>query len=62
MKHLHSTTNKVERLLSRATIVMTGLLKSLTPQHLVLIMFLRMSRCLWNEMTVEVAIFAASVF
>ena len=46
VKYLHITTNKVERLLSRAKIVVTDL-------HLELLMLLRMNRRLWNEMTVE---------
>ena len=52
MKHLHATTNKVERLFSSAKIVMTDLRKSMTPWHLELLMILHMNRRLWNEKTV----------
>ena len=54
-KHIRGTTNSVERLFSRAKIVMTGQRKRMTPRHLELLMFLRMNRHLWNEETVQQA-------
>ena len=54
-KHIHGTTNSVERLFSRAKIVMTDQRKRITPRHLELLMFLRMNRHLWNEETVQQA-------
>ena len=44
--------NKVERLFNRGMIFMTDLRKSMTPQHLELLMFLRMDCRIWSEMTV----------
>ena len=55
-KHFACTTNMVERLFSRAKIVMTDLRKSMTPRHLELIMFLRLNRHLWDEILVQRAI------
>ena len=55
-KHIACTTNMVERLFSRAKIVMTDLRKSMTPRHLELIMFLRLNRHLWDEILVQRAI------
>lgn len=52
-KHIACTTNMVERLFSRARIVMTDLRRSMTPRHLEMLMFLRLNRHLWNEIVVQ---------
>lgn len=52
-KHIACTTNMVERLFSRAKIVMTDLRRSMTPRHLEMLMFLRLNRHLWNEIVVQ---------
>ena len=54
-KHIHGTTNAVERLFSRAKILMSGQRKKMTPRHLELLMSLRMNCHLWNEETVQQA-------
>jgi hypothetical protein len=56
MKHILPTTNIVERLFSRAKIVMTDLRQSMTPRHLELLMMLRLNRSLWDVDAVELAI------
>jgi hypothetical protein len=53
--HISSTTNMVERLFSRAKIVMTDLRKSMTPRNLEMLMFLRSNRHLWDEVVVQKA-------
>jgi hypothetical protein len=52
-KHIACTTNMVERLFSRAKIVMTDLRRSMTPRHLEMIMSLRSNRHLWDEIVVQ---------
>ena len=46
----------VERLFSRAKIVMTDLRKSMTPRNLEMLMFLRLNRHLWDEIVVQRAV------
>ena len=60
MNHIHPTTNKVERLFSRAKLVLTDMRKRMTPRHVELLLFLRMNRSLWNEVTVEQAMIEAN--
>ena len=57
--HISSTTNMVERLFSRAKIVMTDLRKSMTPRNLEMLMFLRSNRHLWDEVVVQNAMLRA---
>ena len=60
MNHIHPTTNKVERLFSRAKLVLTDMRKRMTPRHVELLLFLRMNRSLWSEVTVEQAMIEAN--
>ena len=55
-KHVCSTTNMVERLFSRAKLVMTDLRGSVYPRNLEMSMFLRANRHLWDEVVVQRAI------
>ena len=55
-KHVCSTTNMVERLFSRAKLVMTDLRRSMYPRNLEMLMFLRANRHLWDEVVVQRAI------
>ena len=55
-KHVCSTTNMVERLFSRAKLVMTDLRRSMYPRNLEMLMFLRTNRHLWDEVVVQRAI------
>jgi hypothetical protein len=54
VKHVYSTTNIVERLFSRAMIVLSDLLRNrMTPRHLEDVLYLRVNRHLWNEGTIQ---------
>jgi hypothetical protein len=55
-KHITSTSNCVERLFSRAKIVMTDLRKNMTPFHLEMLMFLRYNCHLWSVETIQTII------
>ena len=55
-KRVCSTTNMVERLFSRAKLVMTDLRRSMYPRNLEMLMFLRANRHLWDEVVVQRAI------
>ena len=52
-KHVCSTTNMVERLFSRAKLVMTDLRISMHPRNLEMLMLLRANRHLWDEVVVQ---------
>ena len=56
MHHIASTSNIVERLFSRAKLIMRPHRKLMSPYHLELLIFLRSNRDLWNEETVDKAI------
>jgi hypothetical protein len=56
VKHVYSTTNNVERLFSRAKIVLSDLRNRMTPLHLEDALYLRVNRQLWNEGTTIQAI------
>ena len=51
-KHVCSTTNIVERLFSRAKLVMTDLRRSMYPRNLEMLMFRRSNRHLWDDFVV----------
>jgi hypothetical protein len=54
VKHVYSTTNIVERLFSRAMIVLSDLLRNrMTPRHLEDVLYLRVNRRFWNELTIQ---------
>jgi hypothetical protein len=53
VKHVYSATNIVERLLSRAKIVLSDLRNRMTPRHLEDVLYLRVNRHLWNEVTIQ---------
>jgi hypothetical protein len=54
VKHVvYSTTNIVERLFSRAKIVLSDLRNRMTPRHLEDVLYLRVNRNLWNEVTIQ---------
>ena len=53
VKHLYSTTNIVERLFSRAKIVLSDLRNRMTPRHLEDVLYLRVNRRFWNELTIQ---------
>ena len=53
LNHLLPTSNIVERLFSRAKLVMTDQRKSMTPYHLECVLFLRCNYFLWNPSTVD---------
>ena len=55
-KRVCSATNMVERLFSRAKLVMTDLRRSMYPRNLEMLMFLRANRHLWDEVVVQRAI------
>ena len=50
---MFSTTNIVERLLSRAKIVLSELCNRMLPRHLEDVLSLRVHRHLWNEVTIQ---------
>ena len=60
-KHVCSTTNMVERLFSRAKLVMTDLRRSMYPRNLEMLMFLRTNRHLWDEAVVQRAILSDEI-
>ena len=53
MKHISATSNLVERLFSRAKLIMSDHRKHMSPFHLELILFLRCNKDLWNEFTFD---------
>ena len=53
VKHVFSTTNIVERLLSRSKIVLSDLRNCMLPRHLEDVLYLRVNRHLWNEVTIQ---------
>jgi hypothetical protein len=53
VKHVYSTTNIVERLFSRAKIVLSDLRNRITPRHLEDVLYLRVNRHLWNQGTIQ---------
>jgi hypothetical protein len=53
VNHVYSTTNIVERLFSRAKIVLSDLRNRMTPRHLEDVLYLRVNRHLWNEGTIQ---------
>jgi len=59
MNHLVTTSNIVERLFSRAKLVMTDQRKLMEPQHLELLLFLRCNKFLWSEVTIDDILVAA---
>ena len=48
LDYILPTSNIVERLFSRAKIIMADRRKSMTPYHLELLLFLRMNKDLWS--------------
>ena len=52
-EHVFPTSNIVERLFSRAKLVISDLRSSMTPQHLEIAIYLRYHHNLWNVETVE---------
>ena len=61
MNHLVTTSNIVERLFSRAKLIMRDQRKLMEPQHLELLLFLRCNKFLWNEVTIDDIIVADDV-
>jgi hypothetical protein len=53
VKYIYSTTNIVERLFSRAKIVLSDLRNRMTPRHLEDVLYLRGNRRFWNELTIQ---------
>jgi hypothetical protein len=53
MKHLLPTSNIVERLFSRAKIILADRRKRMSPYHLELLLFLRINRDLWNANDIQ---------
>ena len=53
VKHVFSTTNIVERLFSRSKIVLSDLRNRMLQRHLEDILYLRVNRHLWNEVTIQ---------
>ena len=53
VKHVFSTTNIVERLFNRAKIVLSDLRNCMLPRHLDDVLYLRVNRYLWNEVTIQ---------
>ena len=53
VKHVFSTTNIVERLFSRSKIVLSDLRNRMLPRHLEDVLYLRVNRHLWNEVTIQ---------
>ena len=50
---MFSTINTVERLFSRSKIVLSDLLNRMLPRHLEDVLYLRVNRLLWNEVTIQ---------
>ena len=53
LKHCLTTSNIVERLFSRAKLILSERRKSMSPYHLELLLFLRSNQDLWNEFTIQ---------
>ena len=53
VKHVFSTTTIVERLFSRSKIVLSDLRNRMLPRHLEDVLYLRVNRHLWNEVTIQ---------
>ena len=53
MNHVAPTSNIVERLFSRAKLVMTDQRKIMAPYRLELFLFLRCNKILWSAATVD---------
>ena len=53
LKHCLTTSNIVERLFSRAKLILSERRKSMSPYHLELLLFLRANQELWNEFTIQ---------
>ena len=53
VKQEFSTINIVERLFSRAMIVLSDLRNRMLPRHLEDVLYLRVNRHLWNEVTIQ---------
>jgi hypothetical protein len=60
LDHILPTSNIVERLFSRAKIIMADRRKSMTPYHLELLLFLRMNKDLWSEREIQEIIDAST--
>ena len=56
VKHVFSTINIVERLFSRANIVLRDLRNRILPRHLEDMLYMQVNRHLWNEVTVQMII------
>ena len=53
LKHCLTTSNIVERLFSRAKLILSERRKSMSPYHLELLLFLRSNQELWNDYTIQ---------
>jgi hypothetical protein len=53
LKHCLTTSNIVERLFSRAKLILSERRKSMSPYHLELLLFLRANQELWNDYTIQ---------
>ena len=53
VKHVFPATNIVERLFSRAKIVLSDLRNRMLSRHLEDVLFLRVNRHLWNKVTIQ---------
>ena len=54
VKHVFSATNIVERLFSRSKIVLSDLRNRMLPRHLEDVLYMRVNRHLWNEVTIQI--------
>lgn len=53
LAHIEPTSNMVERLFSRAKLIMTDHRKSMSPRNLELLLYLICNRSLWNVLTIQ---------
>lgn len=53
LKHLVTTSNAVERLFSKAKLIMTDQRKAMSPYHLDLSLFLQFNRHMWDAVTID---------
>ena len=53
LAHIEPTSNMVERLFSRAKLIMTDHRKSMSPRNLELLLYLIYNRSLWNVLTIQ---------
>ena len=51
--HINPTSNTVERLFSRAKLIMSERRRSTSPYHLELLLFLRSNKDLWDAATIQ---------